>query len=76
MEGDQLEVRLSAPERFDEAIGYWTGEPDREALAEAVAAIPETEGVERRVEAGGLILSGPARDVLEEARRFRELGLV
>ena len=38
---DTLEIWLQAPVLFDQSIGYWTGEPDRQALARALAAVPE-----------------------------------
>ncbi|HEU4753232.1 MAG TPA: hypothetical protein VFU47_08985 [Armatimonadota bacterium] len=69
------EARLLAPVLFDQAIGYWTGEPDREALARALAAVPEHPAVERRPDAEGVTLRGPAAAVAEQAQRLREAGL-
>ena len=69
------EITLHAPLYFDQSIGYWTGEPDREALARALAAVPQSPEVEREVTETGVLLSGPEEAVQEEARRLREAGL-
>ena len=74
-EGGRREVRLAAPFRFDQSIGYWTGEPDREALARALAAVAQSPEVEREVLEGEVILRGPEAPVLAEAALLRELGL-
>ncbi len=73
--GETLTVRLQAPVLFDPLIGYWTGEPDRRALAEALARAPAPGGVERLESESTVILRGPAGPVREHARRLRELGL-
>jgi hypothetical protein len=69
------EIELYAPFFFDESIGYWTGEPDREALARALAAVPEHPEVERVVSDAAVVLRGPDEAVREEARLLREVGL-
>lgn len=72
---DREEIALLAPYRFDRSIGYWTGEPDGEALARALAAVPEAPDVEREVTETGVVLRGPAPSVREQARLLREAGL-
>ena len=72
---DTLEIRLQAPVLFDQSIGYWTGEPDRAALARALAAVPEHPDVERAMEEAGVLLRGPAEAVHIMARLLREAGL-
>jgi hypothetical protein len=70
-----VEVTLQAPFSFDESIGYWTGEPDREALARALVTVPQHREVERELTETGVTLRGPAEAVYEEARLLREAGL-
>jgi len=72
---EPCEVRLQAPFRFDQNIGYWTGDPDQEALSRALAAVPQGPDVEREVQEGGVTLRGPEDAVREEARLLREAGL-
>lgn len=72
---EPVEVRLSAPVLFDQSIGYWTGEPDREALARALAAVPEHPEVTRHPEEAGVLLRGPEEAVHTMARLLREAGL-
>jgi hypothetical protein len=76
-EGDPVpyEEALSAPFRFDVDIGYWTGEPDLELLAQALAAAPIDPAVERRVTAAGVRLRGAEPAVREQARLLRAAGL-
>jgi hypothetical protein len=69
------EITLYAPFFFDRSIGYWTGEPDREAAARALAAVPQGPEVEREVTDTGVVLRGPEEAIREEARRLREAGL-
>lgn len=71
-----MEIRLLAPFFFDQSIGYWTGEPDREALARALAAVPEHPLVERVVTDADVLLRGPEEEVREQARLLREAGLM
>ena len=75
MEEQTTEVTLLAPFLFDQTIGYWTGEPDEEALARALAAVPQDPLVGRMVIPGGVTLSGPAAAVRAEAAALREAGL-
>lgn len=70
-----MEILLLAPFRFDQSIGYWTGDPDAEALATALAAVPQHPEVEREVGAAGVTLRGPEAAVREEARLLRAAGL-
>jgi hypothetical protein len=69
------EISLVAPYLFDQSIGYWTGEPDREALARALAAVPQHPEVEREALDDRVILRGPEEAIVEEARLLREAGL-
>ena len=69
------EITLLAPLLFDQGIGYWTGEPDVEALARALAAVPQAPEVEREVSETGVTLRGPEEAVREEARLLRSAGL-
>ena len=69
------EVTLLAPFLFDQRIGYWTGEPDRDALARALAAVPQHAEVRREVLDNGVTLCGPEPGVFQEARLLREAGL-
>ena len=69
------EIVLLAPYLFDQSIGYWTGEPDREALARALAAVPRAPEVERETTPVGVVLRGPEEAVSQEARLLREAGL-
>jgi hypothetical protein len=71
-----IEVALSAPLFFDESIGYWTGEPDRDALERALEAVVPNPSVERTVTPEGVLLRGPEAPVLEEAARLRKAGLL
>ena len=69
------EITLLAPFLFDQAIGYWTGEPDRQALARALAAVPQHPEVDREVRENGVTLRGPEQAIRDEARLLREAGL-
>ena len=71
-----VEITLTAPFYFDQGIGYWTGDPDQEALARALAAVPQHPEVEREMLEDRVILRGPQEAVLEEAHLLREAGLV
>ena len=70
-----MELTLLAPMLFDQSIGYWTGAPDAEAMARALAAVPQNPEVEREVLAGRVTLRGPEEAVREEARLLRSAGL-
>jgi hypothetical protein len=70
-----MELRLLAPAYFDPAIGYWTGEPDVEALARALSAVPEDPRVQRVTEADAVLLRGPEAAVREQAHLLRQAGL-
>lgn len=72
---DTVEVELQAPFLFDETIGHWTGEPDREALSRALSAAPQHPEVEYLLLDAGVHLRGPAGPVYETAAALRELGL-
>jgi len=69
------EATLRAPYLFDDSIGYWTGEPDREALARALAAVPPHPDVMREVGDDAVTLRGPEEAVRESARLLRDAGL-
>lgn len=71
-----MQVWLQAPFLFDQSIGYWTGEPDREALARALLEVPQHPDVEREMSDNGVTLRGPEEAVLAEAALLREAGLV
>lgn len=75
MNRDELSLTLKPPFLFDETIGYWTGRPDWEALARAMARVPQTPGVRRELSDEGLVLRGPREAVLSEAASLREAGL-
>jgi hypothetical protein len=70
-----MELRLLAPAYFNQQIGYWTGEPDREALARALSAVREDPRVERVTEPDAVLLRGPEDAVREQARLLQEAGL-
>ena len=70
------EILLRAPLWFDESTGYWTGEPDRGAVAKALEAVPAAPGVERKVSDEGVLLRGSEPAVREQARKLREAGLI
>jgi len=70
-----IEITLLAPYYFDTDTGYWTGEPDQDALARALAAAPQHPDVERVTTETGVVLRGPEDAVQEEARALREAGL-
>lgn len=75
MDEDELTVTLAPPFLFDATIGYWTGDPDLEALARALAEVPQDPSVRREVSDTGVTLSGPREAVLSEAAALREAGL-
>ena len=70
-----IELELRAPLRFDESIGYWTGEPDREAAARALALVPEDPEVRRSHTEAGVRLTGPPEAVTRQAEALRAVGL-
>jgi hypothetical protein len=72
---EPFELLVQAPLRFDQSIGYWTGEPDSEVLARALAAVPAHPDVRRLMTEAGVLLRGPAEPVREEARQLRDAGL-
>jgi hypothetical protein len=74
-EDGELAVTLTAPQFFDQTIGYWTGEPDRELLARAQAQVPQDPAVEREVADASVTLRGPREAVLSEALALRAAGL-
>lgn len=55
------EILLDPPLRFDTMIGYWTGEPDEEALDAGLAAVARqgSGAVASRCPRGHLHLHGP-----------------
>lgn len=66
---------MFVPFIFDQAIGYWTGEPDRQLLARALLSVPEDPAVEREVGEDRVILRGPSERVTVQADLLREQGL-
>jgi hypothetical protein len=74
-EDGRLTVTLTAPQFFDQTIGYWTGEPDRDLLARALAEVPQDPTVEREMADGSITLRGPREAVLSEATALRDAGL-
>ena len=74
-EEGELAVTLTAPQFFDQTIGYWTGEPDLELLARALAEVPQDPSIERESEGGSVTLRGPREAVLSEALALRDAGL-
>jgi hypothetical protein len=75
VEDGELTVTLTAPQFFDQTIGYWTGEPDRDLLARALAEVPQDPTVERETADGVITLCGPREAVLSEALALRDAGL-
>lgn len=74
-EDGRLTITLTAPQFFDQTIGYWTGEPDLELLARALAAVPQDPRIERETDGGCVTLRGPREAVLSEALALRDQGL-
>jgi hypothetical protein len=70
-----IELELRAPPRFDQSIGYWTGEPDLDALRHALASVPEDPAVARSITPEGLRLSGAPEAVHRQAEALRAAGL-
>jgi len=69
------EEALAAPFRFDVSIGYWTGDPDLDLLARALATVPIDTLVAREVRGGQVRLVGDEVTVREQARLLRAEGL-
>ena len=72
---NEARITLLAPVRFDQEIGYWTGEPDEQALTAALEAVAQDPRVTRTLVAGGVTLSGPSEAVGAEAAALRRAGL-
>jgi hypothetical protein len=71
-----IDVCLVAPLRFDESIGYWTGEVDHERLASVLTAVPAPAGVDRSVAGDRVVLRGEASRVRAHAAALIAAGLV
>ena len=64
IEPAQSSVRLRLPLRFDESIGYWTGEADRELISRLLQAHPVPAGVTiTPADRDTIILEGDAGEV-------------
>lgn len=60
MEPEEVEERVYLPPaRFDTAIGYWTGEPDEEALERAISTAERRGTISARCAMGHLHVRGP-----------------
>ena len=70
-----IELELRAPLHFDESIGYWTGEPDLEAVTRALGLVPEDPEVRRSHTEAGVLLIGPPDAVMQQAEALRAVGL-
>jgi hypothetical protein len=71
-----MEITLRPPLKFDQSIGYWTGEPDLAALSRALARVQGSSEVERITGPDQVLLRGPEAAAREEARLLREAGLL
>jgi hypothetical protein len=70
-----IELELRAPPRFDQSIGYWTGEPDLDAVRRALAAVAEDPAVRRAITPDGVLLTGDPKAVHQLAVALRAAGL-